>query len=74
MANALADRGGVDLVDLNDALEVLGGEDADGLRVIELRFFGGLTLEETAACLGWSRKRVSSEETLACKRLARLMS
>src|SRR5690349_10524122 len=70
----LEDRGGIDLVDLDDALEVLGRDDPDLLRVIELRFFGGLTGEESAEVLGWSIGRVRSEEVLACKRLARLLS
>lgn len=73
IANALEDRSGMDLVELNDALEALGAEDPDCLRVIELRFFGGLTIEDTAEVLGWTRSRVRSDETLACKRLARLM-
>ena len=70
----LEDRGGIDLVELDDALEVLGEQDPDALKVIELRFFGGLDLVETAEILGWSRGRVKSEQVLACKRLAQLMS
>ena len=72
VVNVLEDRGGIDLIDLNEALDVLGAEDAELLSVIELRFFGGLTQSETAELLGWSRAKVRSDETLACKRLARL--
>jgi RNA polymerase sigma factor (sigma-70 family) len=70
----LEGRGGIDLVELDDALEALGSEDSDLLRVIELRFFGGLTIEEIASLLCWPASRVRSEELLARKRLARLLS
>jgi RNA polymerase sigma factor (TIGR02999 family) len=38
----------VDLVDLDEALGKLEALDADQARIVELRFFGGLTVEETA--------------------------
>ena len=38
----------VDLVDLDDALDKLEQLDADQAKIVELRFFGGLTVEETA--------------------------
>ena len=38
----------VDLVDLDDALGKLEQLDADQAKIVELRFFGGLTVEETA--------------------------
>ena len=38
----------VDLIDLDDALGKLETLDADQARIVELRFFGGLTVEETA--------------------------
>ncbi len=41
-----------DVLALDQALERLAGLDADQARIIELRFFGGLSIEETAACLG----------------------
>ena len=37
-----------DLIALDEALERLAGVDARKSRVVELRFFGGLTVEETA--------------------------
>lgn len=40
-----------DLVALNDALESLAQVDARKSRVVELRFFGGLSVEETAEVL-----------------------
>jgi hypothetical protein len=39
----------VDLIELDDALKQLAILDAQQSRIVELRFFGGLTIEETAA-------------------------
>jgi RNA polymerase sigma-70 factor, ECF subfamily len=72
--STLEDRYGIGLVELGDAMEVLGLEDPDLLRVIELRFFGGLSIDDVALLLGWPIGRVRSEEMLARKRLARLLS
>ena len=47
-------NGSVDLLDLEDALERLREVDPDGVRLVELRFFGGLSIEETADVLGSS--------------------
>ena len=41
----------VDLVDLDDALKELARMDARQGRIVELRFFGGLSIEETAEVL-----------------------
>ncbi|AMY09172.1 RNA polymerase sigma factor [Luteitalea pratensis] len=50
-ALAVTDERGEDLVALDDALRTLAGVDERKARVIELRFFGGLTVEETASVL-----------------------
>jgi RNA polymerase sigma factor (TIGR02999 family) len=42
---------GVDLVALDDALEALARVDPRKVQVVEMRFFGGLSVEETAAVL-----------------------
>jgi len=42
---------GVDLVALDDALDTLARVDCRKVQVVEMRFFGGLTVEETAAVL-----------------------
>jgi RNA polymerase sigma factor (TIGR02999 family) len=42
----------MDLVALNDALDALAAIAPEKAKVIELRFFGGLTIEETANYLG----------------------
>jgi RNA polymerase sigma factor (TIGR02999 family) len=43
-----------DLLDLHDALERLANLDPVKAKLVELRFFSGLTLPEAAACLGIS--------------------
>jgi RNA polymerase sigma factor (TIGR02999 family) len=40
-----------DLLELDEALERLAGEDASVAEVVKLRYFAGLTIEETAAAL-----------------------
>jgi RNA polymerase sigma-70 factor, ECF subfamily len=52
-----ADRA-AELLRLDDALEALAALDSRKSRVVELRFFGGLSLEETAEALGVSTKTV----------------
>src|SRR5688572_5156681 len=52
---------GRDLVALDDALKALAQLDERKSRMIELRFFGGLSLEETAAVLQVSRDTVKRD-------------
>lgn len=47
-----------DLLALNDALETLAAVDPQRSRIVELRFFGGLTIEETAQVMGISTPTV----------------
>lgn len=42
------------LLDLHEALDALAANDARKARVVEMRMFGGLSVEETAAVLGVS--------------------
>jgi RNA polymerase sigma factor (sigma-70 family) len=56
---------GQDLVALDDALEALAKVDERKSRVIELRFFGGLTVEETASALNVSQDTVLRDWRLA---------
>jgi RNA polymerase sigma factor (TIGR02999 family) len=49
-----ASRPPEELLDLHEALERLATHDPPKAKLIELRCFGGLTLEEAAACLGIS--------------------
>lgn len=53
-AAALWEERAGDLVALDEALERLGALDPLGQRIVELRFFGGLSVEESAEALGVS--------------------
>jgi RNA polymerase sigma factor (TIGR02999 family) len=55
----------VDLVALDEALERLQARDARQARVVELRYFAGLSIEETAAALELSPATVKREWTMA---------
>ena len=55
----------VDTLALNQALERLEQLDQAQARVVELRFFGGLTVEETATVLGVSTATVKREWAMA---------
>ena len=61
----IAHEPGHDLVALDDALSVLATVDERKSRVIELRFFGGLSVEETAGVLGLSVDTVMRDWKLA---------
>jgi RNA polymerase sigma factor (TIGR02999 family) len=54
-----------DLLDLDAALEELQGLDGRQASLVELRFFGGLTLEEAASALGISRATANREWAMA---------
>ncbi len=46
---------GLDLLALSEALDEFAREDPAKAELVQLRFFGGLSVEEAAACLGISR-------------------
>ena len=54
-----------ELVALDDALKILAEMDERKSRIVELRYFGGLTVEETAQVLGVSDKTVMRDWNLA---------
>lgn len=60
-ALALPQQRPTDLVALDDALESLAKLDERKSRVVELRFFGGLSIEETASVLDVSADTVKRE-------------
>lgn len=69
---AIADnRREVEFLDLNRALDKLAALDERGARIVELRFFGGLTLDETADVLGVSRRTVASDWAMSRSWLSR---
>ena len=64
----------IDIIAVDDALNRLAIVDPDQVRLVELRFFGGLTIEETAEVLGWSSGSVKREWTVARAWLQREIS
>jgi len=61
------------VVALDDALKLLAEVDEQQCRLVELRFFGGLTTEEAAEVLGISRSTAKREWNVAKAWLARQM-
>ncbi len=64
-AAALSDQKSADLLALDEALERLAMLDLRQSRVVELRVFGGLDVEQTAAALGVSPRTVKREWNMA---------
>lgn len=64
-ALAVADETDVDLLAIDEALDRLAAIDPQQARVVELRFFSGLSVEETAAALGVSPKTVKRDWSVA---------
>ena len=65
LLEAPSGRPDVDLIALEDAMERLGNRDARKSRVVELKFFGGLTTEEIAEVLQISVATVEREWAFA---------
>ena len=63
-----------ELIRLDDALQALAALDARKARVVDLRFFAGSTVDETAAALGVSVKTVVRDWTFAKAWLQRAMT
>lgn len=59
------------LLALDEALERLAGLDQQQSRIVELRFFAGLTIDETAEALGSSAATVSRDWAMARSWLSR---
>jgi RNA polymerase sigma-70 factor (ECF subfamily) len=64
----------LDLLDLEEALLRLQALDAQQARIVELRFFGGLTNDETAEVLDLKPRAVADEWTMARAWLRRELS
>ena len=67
-------HGDVDLLALDDALRKLSEKDAHLTRLVELRYFSGLSIEEAAEALGSSPATVKREWATAKVWLRRLMT
>lgn len=70
----VCDEQNFDLVALDLALERLAEIFPQQAKIVELRFYGGLTLEETAEAIGISEATVSREWAMARAWLRRAMS
>jgi RNA polymerase sigma factor (TIGR02999 family) len=64
----------VDVLALDQALDALSSRDARQCRVVELRFFAGLSIDETAEAIGVSTATVEREWTIAKAWLHRRLS
>jgi RNA polymerase sigma factor (TIGR02999 family) len=67
-ADAIAEQSSseaVDVLALHDALERLAALDPDQAKVVELRYFGGLSIEETAETMSISPATVKREWSVA---------
>jgi RNA polymerase sigma factor (TIGR02999 family) len=68
------DSGADDLVALDDALVALAGQHPEKAQLVNLRYFAGLTLEETAAAMGISLSTADRHWAYARAWLYRYMS
>ena len=64
-AMAVSRERSADLISLDDALEKLAAIDPRKSRIVELRFFGGLSIEETAEALSVSPLTVKRDWSMA---------
>ncbi len=60
-ANLVAGNAELDFEDLNEALNRLAELDARQARIVELRYFGGLTIEEVAEVMGIAASTVKRD-------------
>jgi RNA polymerase sigma factor (TIGR02999 family) len=61
----ITDERAADLIALDEALKALAEFDAQKARIVELRFFGGLSIEETASVLGLGTATITRQWRLA---------
>lgn len=62
---ALPQRKDMDIIALDDALNTLAALDSRQSRIVELRFFAGLSLEETSEVMGIGTATVQRDWTAA---------
>jgi RNA polymerase sigma factor (TIGR02999 family) len=73
-AMALEKARNIDLIALDNALNGLARLDPQQAKIVEMRFFGGLSIEDTAEVIGVSRTTVKREWATARAWLLREMS
>jgi RNA polymerase sigma factor (TIGR02999 family) len=73
-AMALQEAPNVDLIALDNALNELARLDPQQSRIVEMRFFAGLSIEDTAEAIGISRTTVKREWATARAWLLREMT
>jgi RNA polymerase sigma factor (TIGR02999 family) len=61
----MSEAGMTELLGVHEALEKLSLKDPRRARIVQLRYFGGLSVEETATTVGVSQKTVKREWSLA---------
>jgi RNA polymerase sigma factor (TIGR02999 family) len=70
----VTERRSEELLALDEALEKLAMQDPRKAQIVELRYFGGLTVEETAEFLKLSQRTVEREWTMAKAWLYRVLT
>jgi len=70
---AAAPESGADILQLHEALEALAGQDERKARIIEMRYFGGMTAQEIADVMEISIATVGREIRVAHAWLLRRM-
>lgn len=73
VADLVCDERNQEILALDEAILRLEEEDAAAARVVRLRFFAGLSIDETAEALGVSPRSVDREWAYARARLLRLL-
>jgi RNA polymerase sigma factor (sigma-70 family) len=73
-ADRISNQPDIDMVILDDALNNLAATKPEHSRIVELRYFGGLTIEETAKVMGVSPATVERSWTFARAWLRRQIS
>jgi RNA polymerase sigma factor (TIGR02999 family) len=73
-AMALQKEQNIDLIALDHALNELSRLDSQQSRIVEMRFFGGLSIEDTAEAVGVSEATVKREWATARAWLLREMA
>ena len=62
-----------DVLDLHEALEMLAAVDPDVAQLMELRYFAGMTIDESGAHLGISRRKIDQDWAFGHAWLARAL-